>query len=214
MAHLYRGEMYRSKIWRTRLDTTTNWAVVTTGIALSITFSSVGSSALPLILVSLLVLVFLAFEGRRYRYFDIWRTRVRVLEVRFYGPMLRGQGVVTEDGWNQALAEDYRNLRFHISYWEAVGRRLRRNYAWIFVIQLVSYIAKLCIHPTPLSTVEELWMRAAVGPVPGEVVLFTGALFHFGWIALAVLTVRGQYASGRVAQQDIHEDQLQKFIKN
>lgn len=24
IAHLYRGEMYRSKIWRTRLDATTN----------------------------------------------------------------------------------------------------------------------------------------------------------------------------------------------
>jgi len=34
LAHLYRGEMYRSKIWRTRLDTTTNWAVAVTGIAL------------------------------------------------------------------------------------------------------------------------------------------------------------------------------------
>ena len=29
LAHLYRGEMYRSTVWRTRLDTTTNWAVVT-----------------------------------------------------------------------------------------------------------------------------------------------------------------------------------------
>jgi uncharacterized membrane protein len=29
IAHLYRGEMYRSKIWRTRLDATTKWAVVT-----------------------------------------------------------------------------------------------------------------------------------------------------------------------------------------
>ena len=35
LAHLYRGEVYRSTIWRTRLDNTTNWAVVTTGIALS-----------------------------------------------------------------------------------------------------------------------------------------------------------------------------------
>ena len=33
IAHLYRGEMYRSKIWRTRLDTTTNWGVATTGMA-------------------------------------------------------------------------------------------------------------------------------------------------------------------------------------
>ena len=29
IAHLYRGEVYRSTVWRTRLDQTTNWAVVT-----------------------------------------------------------------------------------------------------------------------------------------------------------------------------------------
>jgi uncharacterized membrane protein len=40
LAHLYRGEIYRSTIWRTRLDNTTNWAVVILGIALSVTFSS------------------------------------------------------------------------------------------------------------------------------------------------------------------------------
>src|SRR5262249_3613331 len=37
LAHLYRGEVYRSTVWRTRLDSSTNWAVVTTGIALSAT---------------------------------------------------------------------------------------------------------------------------------------------------------------------------------
>ena len=41
LAHLYRGELYRSTVWRTRLDATTNWAVVTTGIALSITFNDI-----------------------------------------------------------------------------------------------------------------------------------------------------------------------------
>jgi uncharacterized membrane protein len=51
LAHLYRGEMYRSTVWRTRLDTTTNWAVVTTGIALSVTFSSVQATPLPIVLV-------------------------------------------------------------------------------------------------------------------------------------------------------------------
>ena len=40
LAHLYRGEVYRSTMWRTRLDHTTNWAVATLGIALSVTFSS------------------------------------------------------------------------------------------------------------------------------------------------------------------------------
>ena len=55
LAHLYRGEVYRSTIWRTRLDQTTNWAVVTTGLAMSLTFSGPYASPLPLILVGLLV---------------------------------------------------------------------------------------------------------------------------------------------------------------
>jgi Predicted integral membrane protein (DUF2270) len=65
LSHLYRGEMYRSTVWRTRLDATTNWAVVTTGLALSLTFSSEAASPLPLVLVGLLVAVFLLIEGRR-----------------------------------------------------------------------------------------------------------------------------------------------------
>src|SRR6187402_3676899 len=80
VAHLYRGEVYRSTIWRTRLDQTTNWAVVTTGLAMSLTFSGPYASPLPLILVGLLVIVFLLLESRRYRYFSVWRARCRLLE--------------------------------------------------------------------------------------------------------------------------------------
>ena len=67
LSHLYRGELYRSTVWRTRLDTTTNWAVLTTGIALSLTFSSESASPLPLVLVGLLVAT-LFIEARRYRF--------------------------------------------------------------------------------------------------------------------------------------------------
>jgi uncharacterized membrane protein len=62
--------MYRSKVWRTRLDATTNWAVATTGIALSVAFSNAGNSPLPLVLVALMALMFLAIEARRYRLFQ------------------------------------------------------------------------------------------------------------------------------------------------
>jgi uncharacterized membrane protein len=65
LAHLYCEEIYRSTIWRTRLDNTTNWAVVTLGIALSITFSSQEPSPLPLLLAGVLCIVFLIFEARR-----------------------------------------------------------------------------------------------------------------------------------------------------
>jgi len=86
LAHLYRGEVYRSTVWRTRLDSSTNWAVVTTGIALSATYSSAEASPLPMVLVGLLVSVFLLFEARRYRYFNVWRARARLLETDFYAP--------------------------------------------------------------------------------------------------------------------------------
>ena len=201
LAHLYRGEMYRSKVWRTRLDATTNWAVATTGIALSVAFSNAENSPLPLVLVALLDLVFLAIEARRYRYFDIWRTRVRQMEVSMYGPLLRLEGVRVDNGWNEALALDYERLHFHISFWEAMGRRLRRNYSFLFILQAISYVAKICIHPTPIRSLDQLWEHAAIGPVPGEIVLTIGFLFHVGLVTLALLTLKGQKAVGRVERR-------------
>src|SRR6476619_5288217 len=115
LSHLYRGELYRSTVWRTRLDATTNWAVVTTGIALSLTFSSATASPLPLALVGLLVAVFLVIEARRYRFFDFWRIRAHILELNFFGPILRGQGVRVDNGWNEILYQDYRHPNLHIS---------------------------------------------------------------------------------------------------
>src|SRR2546429_7798710 len=38
MGHFYRGEVQRSNTWRTRLDNTTYWAVLTVGGALSFAF--------------------------------------------------------------------------------------------------------------------------------------------------------------------------------
>jgi uncharacterized membrane protein len=196
LAHLYRGEMYQSKIWRGRLDATTNWAVVITGIALSVTFANTESSPIPMLLVSWLVVAFLAFEARRYRFYDLYRVRVRVLEINFYGPMLRGEGVRVDNGWNHLLADDYLQLRFHISYLEALGRRIRRNYGWLFATQLGCYAGKLIVHPTPLATLDQLWARAAIGPIPGKVALAIGVVFHLSWIAVALVTLRKQEAVG------------------
>jgi uncharacterized membrane protein len=208
IAHLYRGEMYRSKIWRTRLDATTNWAVVTTGIAMSVTFSAADATPLPIVLVSFLVTVFWVLEARRYRLYDIWRTRVRVLEANFYGPLLRGRRAGPDQPWSQVLADDYTGVYFHIGYFEALGRRLRRNYAWIFAVQVVSYWGKLAIHPVPLTSLQELWARAAVGPVPGQLVLAAGAVFYLGLVVLALTTLRGQRAVGRPHAVKAREDRM------
>jgi uncharacterized membrane protein len=65
---------------------------------------------LPMVLVGLLVTVFLLFEARRYRYFNVWRARARLLETDFYAPMIKGEGVALDSDWTELLANDYRNL--------------------------------------------------------------------------------------------------------
>ncbi|MBP7240678.1 DUF2270 domain-containing protein [Amaricoccus sp.] len=185
VAHLYRGEVYRSTIWRTRLDQTTNWAVVTTGLALSLTFSGPSASPLPLMLVGLLVVVFLMFEARRYRYFNVWRARCRLMETDLFGPLLRGEGVHMDGQWNTLLADDYIRPRFHISMLTSVGRRLRKNYAYILAVQAVAYFGKIAIHPVPVHNWTTFLDRAAIGPIPGILVVLAGVAFHGTWIAIA-----------------------------
>ena len=189
LAHLYRAEVYRSTIWRTRLDNTTNWSVVTLGIALSITFSSATASPLPLVLAGILVTLFLVLEARRYRYFNVWRARARWIETHFYAPMLRHGNLPADDGWQETLACDYLEPHYHISFVRAVGRRLRRNYVWILLIQTIAYSAKITIHPAPVPNLAEIVDRAAVGPVPGEVMLVCGLLYNATWITIALSTL-------------------------
>jgi uncharacterized membrane protein len=189
VAHLYRGEVYRSTIWRTRLDTTTNWSVVTLGVALSITFSDPSASPLPLVLVGFLVLFFLMLESRRYRYFNVWRARARWMERHLYAPMLDDGHLHMEEGWQHILARDYRAPRYHISLLRAVGRRLRQNYIWILLIQTIAYFGKIIIHPTPVASLDQLWQRAAVGPIPGELMVAGGLLYNGACIAIALTTI-------------------------
>jgi uncharacterized membrane protein len=190
LAHLYRAEVYRSTIWRTRLDHTTNWAVVTTGLALSLVFSGSDSSPLPLILVGLLVIVFLSFEARRYRYFNVWRARCRLMETDVFGPLLRGEGVRMDGQWNTLLARDFERPGFHISYLRAVGRRLRKNYAYILAVQALAYYGKLAIHPDAATSIGQFLERAAIGPVPGLAVVLCGVVFHGAWIVIAIATLQ------------------------
>ena len=186
LAHLYRGEVYRSTIWRTRLDNTTNWSVVTMGIALSSTFSTPEASPLPLVLVGLLLLVFLVFEARRYRYFNVWRARARWMETHLYAPMLRGDS--RDESWRDVLANDYTAPVHHISLSIAAGRRLRRNYIWIFAIQTVAYWGKIAIHPTQATSFSDLLDRSAIGPVPGWAAILAGLVYSMGWVAFAAWT--------------------------
>jgi uncharacterized membrane protein len=199
LAHLYRGEVYRSTIWRTRLDATTNWSVVTLGLALSISYASPEASPLPLLLVGLLIAMFLILESRRYRYFNVWRARCRWIETNFYAPLLLRSRRPDPGRWQDVLANDYLSPQYHISLWRALGRRIRRNYGFIFAFQALAYVGKIVAHPSPVASFEEFLARMAIGPAPGAAVLLFGAVFHGGWIALALTTRRLDRAKHRSA---------------
>src|SRR5919112_43742 len=148
MVHFYRGEVTRANTWRNRLDTTTNWAVVTTGATLSFAFSLPTNPHFVILINTVLVGFFLFMEARRYRYYEIWSGRVRVLETGFFTQILLPEQT-PDDAWMALLVDDLKTPHFTISEWEALGRRLRRNYLWIFVLLAACWNLKVYVHPVP-----------------------------------------------------------------
>lgn len=198
--HFYRGELARADSWRLRLDTTTNWAVVTTGAAISFAFGDPNNNHVVLLLISLLVFFFLLIEARRYRYYDIWQNRVRLLETDYFAPML--QGFAPGQMWRDVMSTDLQTPRFRISISEAIGWRLRMNYIWIFLMLLLSWMLKVAIHPTPLQSFEQFIQRAAVPPISGELMLFMGVTFNSILVYIGFVTSQLRSASGEIIARD------------
>ncbi len=191
MAHLFRAEVSRANVWRQRLDTTTNWAVVATGAFISLAFSESQASHIVVMLNLLLVTIFLLIETRRYRYYELWSSRVRLMETDFFAAMLVPPFHPSPD-WGEMLAENLLMPHFPISNLEAMGRRLRRNYLWIYTVVAIAWLAKLYLFPTPASSTSAFVLRAQVGPFRGEWVLagvFVFLLLLFG-IAIATIGLR------------------------
>lgn len=197
MVHLFRAEIQRANVWRQRLDTTTNWAVVSTGATLSIAFSQPDIHHGIIILNTLLVMWFLTIEARRYRYYELWSYRVRLMETDFYAAMLVPPFHPSPE-WAESLAENLLSPKFPISMWEAFGRRLRRNYFWIFLILYASWAAKIWLFPQPVVTVSEILLRSAVGPVSGEIMIGLGLTLYVFLLIVALATMGMTHASGEV----------------
>ncbi len=198
LVHFYRGEVQRSNVWRTRLDATTNWAVITAGATLSFVFSSPDNPHFAIPINSILLLIFLFMEARRYRYYEVWANRVRVLETGYFAPMLSHQTMPPDKEWAEHISADLLSPHFTISEWEAVGRRLRSNYVWIFVLMALSWTLKVYLHPFPALNMETFINRAQVGLAPGWLVILTGFIFNALIFFIAFGTLKLRDASSEV----------------
>src|SRR5256714_3394182 len=204
MVHFYRGEIQRANTWRNRLDTTTNWAVLTTGATVAFAFSSPTNPPFVILINTVLVCFFLFMEARRYRYYEIWSSRVRILETGYFTQVL-APDAAADDAWMRLIVEDLKTPRFTISEWEALGRRLRRNYLWIFVLLAACWNLKVYIHPVPAYDFNAFIDRATIGVVPGSIALMIGVLVNAGLFIFAAATAGLRQATGEVlTERDFH----------
>lgn len=188
MVHFYRGEVSRSTAWRVRLDATTNWAVIITGATLTFAFGSTANSPVVLLISTILVLIFLFIEARRYRYYELWTSRVRIMEQNFFAALL-SPPFMPHAEWADRITRSLKNPQFTISLAEAFGRRYRRNYAPILLILSASWIVKVFIHPVEAADLAEFIDRAAIGPISGWIVLGLGVVVQGALLLIGLLTV-------------------------
>ncbi|MCO8244670.1 MULTISPECIES: DUF2270 domain-containing protein [unclassified Haladaptatus] len=198
LAHMYRGEIHRMKFWRERLDRTSNWAITLMAAILTWAFSSRNNPHYIVLLAIITVSIFLLIEARRYRAYDIWRSRVRMLQQNVFALALDdSKGVVDED-WRQKLSEDYRNPKMKVSLEEALAHRLRRVYAPLFCILLLAWVFQLTAY-TPSAK----WPQsAAIEMIPGTVVTGLVVAFYAGLFVIAYRP-RTWHINGEILPSDV-----------
>jgi len=197
MVHLFRAEVSRANVWRQRLDTTTNWAVITTGAVISLAFTQENVSHLVILLNLLLLTIFLVTEARRYRYYELWSSRVRMMEIDFFAAMLVPPFKPSPD-WAEGIAESLLRPEFPISELEALGRRLRRNYLWIYLVIGIAWFAKLSLFPEPIQSLYEIFQRAEIGGLSGRWIILVVTIFYALLFLMTFMTIGLRHASGEV----------------
>lgn len=194
--HFYRGEISQATAAQDRIDRTTDWAIALLAALLSLVFSSPDMPAYLLLFGLLVMCVFLVYEVRRYRFYDLWRARVRFVQENVFANALEPVGA-EHPNWREELSDDLRYPTFKVSALEALSRRIRRVYGLLFAVLALTWVLKVT-----LFTPEATWTEAAeIYGVPGPAVAALLAAFLVGVGIVAVLPAR------RRAKGEIHGEE-------
>jgi len=208
LAHFHRAEMGRMAGWRDRIDRTSNWAITVVAAMLSVSLSTPTAHHGVLLFAMLLVLLLLSIEARRYRFFDVYRARVRQLERHYFSPLF-APGEERSGDWAHLLSQGLLKPRFLMSHRAAMSRRLRRNYIWMFAILLLAWALKILtpklqeegVQSDLVRSLRDIFEAAALGPLPGWVVLAAVTVFY-GWLTYVTFQADGK--SGELAYGEVH----------
>lgn len=205
MVHLYRGEMQRATMWRSRLDATTNWAIIVSVSAVSFTFGNDSHAHIILILSNLIIFMLLWVEARRYRYYDVWRTRLRKMEENFFAPILRRDLQSLEDQWGERMAADLLHPKFKITMIVALRMRLLRNYLVLFLISQVAWWLKLLVGasdagggPGQPMDLRMVYQSMALHVIPAWAILAWQVVFYGGLVGILLFVRPPHGYSGEI----------------
>jgi uncharacterized membrane protein len=181
MIHFYRGELGRIMIWRQRLDVTTTWAITSSTAIITVAFTYQQVPHIVFFFNLALVWIMLWIESRRYRFYDAFRGRVRMLESHFLVPMISQSQNLLDGEWRRLVCEDLILPSFKISKLEAVGRRLKRNYVFIFAIIMLAWTLKIFVHAKePITSWAVFYRSLAVHELPA----WFACIVYFGTIVI------------------------------
>jgi uncharacterized membrane protein len=150
-----------------------------------------------------IVWVLLWIEARRYRFYDAFRARVRMLEAHFLVPMVMEKREMLQGEWKKLVCEDLILPSFKISKLEAVGRRLKRNYVFIFILILIAWVMKVFLHARePIRDFVSFYHALRIGHIPSWLV----ALIFVGtFVSVISMTIYvGQKSSGEISEFGTH----------
>jgi uncharacterized membrane protein len=203
MSHFYRGEMGRIMVWRQRLDVTTNWAITSSTAIITIAFSSREVPHIVFFFNLAILWVLLWIEARRYRFYDAFRARIRMLEAHFLVPMVMENRDLLQGEWKKLVCEDLILPCFKISKLEAIGRRLKRNYVFIFILSLVAWITKIFLHAGhAMDGPMDFYRALRVGHIPSWLVALVMVGTFISSIGLVVYV--SQKSSGEISEFGTH----------
>jgi uncharacterized membrane protein len=203
MSHFYRGEMSRIMVWRQRLDVTTNWAITSSTAIITISFSTREVPHIIFFFNLAIVWVLLWIEARRYRFYDAFRARVRMLEAHFLVPMVMENREMLQGEWKKLVCEDLILPSFKITKLEAVGRRLKRNYIFIFILILIAWLTKIFLHAkAPITDLESFYNALRIGNIPSW---FVALILVGTFVSVISITIYvSKRSSGEISEFGTH----------
>lgn len=199
VSHFYRGEVDRPNAWRVRIDATTNWAVASAAAFSGFALSHPEVPHLVALFGNLVVFALLWIETRRFRVFDVFRARARKTEENFFGPILARDLNSPELRWGCEMSNDLLRPEFPNTFWEVMGLRLRRNYMFLFLVLLASWLVKVFVLDPPAGIVptgSDWYDRVGMfGTPPWLVVSTLVAFYGFLFVLLLRTHAKRRYMS-------------------